>query len=383
MALIKKTYIDGETVITADNLNDMQDAIIALEDGLFTVDNQASGEVINITDAAKRGFRGFNIYGKTTQDGTPTPEAPVELVSAGDSGSITVSVTGEKAAQSMTIATPNGLPGIPVSSGGNYTDTSGQQWICDEIDFASGVYVKRIEVFSRPVADMNNSESYPGWTNAGIAKYYPDGNSIIGIYGAVAMCNIASDPRGKININTISGRDILMIPNPNGMTQTQWKTQYPDLVFKLTYSIPAPIETPLSEEELAAYAALYTYRDNTTVSNDAGAYMDLEYTMDAKKYIDSTIAANSAAPARLSSITLLASAWAGSSGLYSQVVAIEGITEYSKVDLLPSIEQLAVFHEKDLAFVTENEDGVVTVFALGDKPTNNYTMQVSITEVKE
>ena len=50
-----------------------------------------------------------------------------------------------------------------------------------------------------------------------------------------------------------------------------------------------PIETPLSEEELAAYAALYTYRNSTTVSNDAGAYMELEYMMDAKKYIDSKI----------------------------------------------------------------------------------------------
>jgi hypothetical protein len=51
------------------------------------------------------------------------------------------------------------------------------------------------------------------------------------------------------------------------------------------------------------------------------------------------------------------------------------------VDLLPSAEQLAIFHNKDVAFVTENEDGVVTVYAIGDKPTQNYTMQVQITEV--
>ena len=41
----------------------------------------------------------------------------------------------------------------------------------------------------------------------------------------------------------------------------------------------------------------------------------------------------------------------------------------------------AIFHDKDLAFVTENEDGVVTVYSIGDKPTNDYTIQVSITEV--
>jgi hypothetical protein len=85
--------------------------------------------------------------------------------------------------------------------------------------------------------------------------------------------------------------------------------------------------------------------------------------------------------ARLSNVTLLASKWTGADSLYSQVVTIDGITPYSKVDLLPSVEQLAIFHNKDVAFVTENEDGVVTVFAIGDKPTQDYTMQVSITEV--
>jgi hypothetical protein len=63
------------------------------------------------------------------------------------------------------------------------------------------------------------------------------------------------------------------------------------------------------------------------------------------------------------------------------VVFIDGVTPYSQVDLKPSAEQLTVFHEKDLAFSTENEDGVVTVYAVGDRPTNDYTMQVSITEV--
>ena len=67
--------------------------------------------------------------------------------------------------------------------------------------------------------------------------------------------------------------------------------------------------------------------------------------------------------------------------MYSQVVTIDGITENSKIDLLPSVEQLAIFHNKDVAFVTENEDGVVTVFAIGDKPLLDYTMQVQITEV--
>ena len=85
--------------------------------------------------------------------------------------------------------------------------------------------------------------------------------------------------------------------------------------------------------------------------------------------------------ARIANIDLLAANWVGASSPYSQVVDIDGITENSQVDLTPSIEQLVIFYEKDLGFVTENEDGVVTVYAIGQKPENDYTIQVTITEV--
>lgn len=85
--------------------------------------------------------------------------------------------------------------------------------------------------------------------------------------------------------------------------------------------------------------------------------------------------------ARISNVTLLASKWEGKDHLYSQVVTIDGVTENSQVDLTPSVEQLVVFYEKDLTFVTENDGGVVTVYAIGQKPTNDYTIQATITEV--
>lgn len=84
---------------------------------------------------------------------------------------------------------------------------------------------------------------------------------------------------------------------------------------------------------------------------------------------------------RVSTVTLLADKWVGNASPYSQVVEIEGVTEYSQVDLKPDVEQLDIFHNKDVGFVTENEDGVVTVYLIGKKPDNDYTMQVSITEV--
>lgn len=90
---------------------------------------------------------------------------------------------------------------------------------------------------------------------------------------------------------------------------------------------------------------------------------------------------NEMAAASISEVTLTASKWTGNASPYSQVVTIAGVTENSQVDLKPSVEQLAIFYEKDLTFVTENAGGVVTVYAIGQKPENNYTIQVTITEV--
>lgn len=92
----------------------------------------------------------------------------------------------------------------------------------------------------------------------------------------------------------------------------------------------------------------------------------------------------SGSSARVGVVELPASGWVASENsenLYSQEVTIAGVTANSQVDLTPDVEQLVVFYEKDLTFVTENENGIVTVYAIGQKPENDYTVQVTITEV--
>ena len=84
------------------------------------------------------------------------------------------------------------------------------------------------------------------------------------------------------------------------------------------------------------------------------------------------------------SITIYANKWQqASDDRYYQVVTVDNavITSNSKVDLQPDSEQLSIFHKKDLAFVTENEDGVVSVFCVGQVPVNDYTIQATVTEV--
>lgn len=68
---------------------------------------------------------------------------------------------------------------------------------------------------------------------------------------------------------------------------------------------------------------------------------------------------------------------------YHQVVTINNgvVTPNSKIDLQPSPEQLSIFHKIDVSFTAVNENGVVTVYAVGEYPKNTYTIQVTITEV--
>ena len=105
-----------------------------------------TGNPVSVSDAFSAPLCGLTVYGKSTQDGTPSPDNPAPIVSAGDGGTILVTVgDGTDERQTITLQTPNGLPGIPVTSGGNYTDPTGRQWVCDEVDLERGVRVQRID----------------------------------------------------------------------------------------------------------------------------------------------------------------------------------------------------------------------------------------------
>lgn len=105
-----------------------------------------TGNPVSVSDAFSAPLCGLTVYGRSTQNGTPSPDNPVPIVSAGDGGSVAVTLSdGNGKTQTLTLPTPNGLPGIPVTSGGNYTDPSGQQWVCDEVDLERRVKVQRVD----------------------------------------------------------------------------------------------------------------------------------------------------------------------------------------------------------------------------------------------
>ena len=196
--------------------------------------------------------------------------------------------------QSLTLATPNGLPGIPVATGGNYTDSAGQQWVCDEIDLSRGERVRRIDIFERVTFTI-----HPNYEVEGSQLFRSDikinDNELSGIQ-LPCMCNkMMKAPtvliENKTGFYAAYGRIFARIKDVSD-TDT-FNQMMADNVFLVQR--PDPIFTPLSPEEIAAYRALHTYAPNTTVVNDAGCGMSLTYIADTQRYIDKKIAAISAA----------------------------------------------------------------------------------------
>ena len=86
---------------------------------------------------------------------------------------------------------------------------------------------------------------------------------------------------------------------------------------------------------------------------------------------------------RIRTISLPSSAWDGSDGTWSQVVTIDGVTPKSKVDLQPNASQLAQLQDYETSLVAENNEGIVTVYAIGNLLKIDFEMQATITETND
>lgn len=366
----------------------------------------AEGTEITLNDSSDLGFSGMRIFGRSTQDGTPSPDYPQEIVSAGNSGEINVcangknllpdnssttrgvavsvnngvlkmngtvnnintvsrvfwasrtlknilvpgktyylwcdnpdihfrffvsnaqqynvaeyTVTGDETSiavwlilgdipqaegdkiditarvslsecepQTMNISTPNGLPGIPVDSGGNYTDENGQQWVCDEIDLGRGVYVQRlfsVELNGNPTLQSINEYGIANfgftlsqYANADISKLHSLCNRFD--RQSLTIANTKTEGYMVASETTV----YLRVKQERATTTSEiieYLSENPTIIL---YILSEPIETPLTAEEIAAYKSLHTNKPTTVITNSDNAHMAVDYTADTKTYID-------------------------------------------------------------------------------------------------
>ena len=234
-----------------------------------------SGTVVTMDNASDASLQGLRVYGKTTQDGTPTPEAPVEMVSVGSGGRIAVRIGTSRedtSPQTLNISTPNGLPGIPVKSGGNYTDADERHWICDEVDFARGVYVRRVY--------KGNTDGLRWLHERSGSNFYECRAELKNVRlrnGDVMSTHFAKSNENKMTIGSNYILYARFIASTGIDTIEKATAFFASNSVTFIAALYTPIETPIPENELAAYAALHTNKPNTTIYNDYGAYMDVGY----------------------------------------------------------------------------------------------------------
>lgn len=368
------------------------DAISAVKARQNVLTGTETGNPLSVDDAFLAPLCGLTVYGRSTQDGTPTPDAPVPIVSAGDGGSVAVKVTGANVLegtapgvqvsqfgvtytanengisvigtatnvsafylhedktlrlthgtyylttkglsasavlnffyvrkitsdvqnqqvmltkdveyslvlqlqegvtanttvqvsltrnkitayspyreQLLTLPTPNGLPGIPVTSGGNYTDPQGQQWVCDEVDLKRGVKVQRANAVDLSTCRVT------AITKLTVVKRLSIRLLLYGRdYKTEALCN-------KLPFIVSFDKDVphFYVDKTNVQIFIPLDAKPPEEgEYILFYALATPIETPLTPDEIAAYKALTAYGPDTVVQAGDGAGVKLVYQRD-------------------------------------------------------------------------------------------------------
>lgn len=263
------------------------DAISAVKARQNFLIGSETGNPIAVDDAFSAPLCGLTVYGRSTQDGTPTPDAPVPIVSAGDGGSVVVTLSdGNGKTQTLTLPTPNGLPGIPVTSGGNYTDPQGQQWVCDEVNLERGVKVQRVKVkalnpddkWAYRKLDSGNNNFQTRIFNADIAiNGKPCFCNILPFKNVIWNDNIQNLPKIYANNQEIT---VSFPPNSEYSSLEVFKQLLTNVKSIIYYCLATPIKTPLTPAEIAAYKALTAYGPDMVVQAGDGAGVKLDYQRD-------------------------------------------------------------------------------------------------------
>ena len=213
-----------------------------------------------------------------------------------EAGSFATSYEPYKTPRTAKIPLSNGLPGIPVTAGGNYTDENGQQYICDEIDFSRGKYVQRVW---KGVFDGSEDEVWTYNIGAHRANIILN-NGNLGTYDQRGIASMCSNLLWNRNVYSDSNRENGYLINNNTFfvrvaeslainTEPDFRTRLASNPITLQYVLATPIETDLSEAQIQEYKSLTTFKPTSIISNDAGAQMEVEYAADTKAYIDNKL----------------------------------------------------------------------------------------------
>lgn len=171
------------------------------------------------------------------------------------------------------------LRGIPVtdSSLATYTDENGQMWCADYGDVERKVWVQRVGV-----VEDNGIIKWSSSTKVNM-RYSTNISDALG--NTPPLCNQAITADGEgLGQSYITNSGNFYV-NTAFATVEDWKAHLSENPIIIQYILATPIETPMTDEEIAAYEALHTNKPNTIITNDAGCFMVVKYVADTKTHI--------------------------------------------------------------------------------------------------
>lgn len=236
--------------------------VASLKDGLsnkitkFYASNQGG---THITDSDNGKIQDMMIYGKLSQDGTPSPENPVEIKSVVNP---TVKVINEDGLKVQSVTLNNiTLNAIPVNSGGNVT-IGEQQYVSDYVDVEKGKLYRKVKRLNlKDVKDVNASHGLHSNGNGYLAFSVNDASKEHRPISNRYKSSMWTDKSGYVYIP--SNNSIIFVDDRFTDRQTAIKLVQDTYVI---YVLTSQTEEELSLEQIKSLKSLSTYYPTTNIS---------------------------------------------------------------------------------------------------------------------
>lgn len=277
--LEKNPVKPGATTEQAQQIEQNKTDISSLKEDLsnkitkFYASNQ--GET-HITDSDNGKIQDMMIYGKSSQDGTPTPDNPVEIKSVVNP---TVRCQNEDETKSQTVTLPYTLNAAPASSDGNVT-IDGRQYIANYIDLERGKLVEYL--YAGKLGDLQytvDPARDPKWYDASISNSFEltnleykgvafkDGSPTTGFCNKIKTYGFAEFYGKAVECGVMNkdGYMIVNLPISLGINTAELFREWSKECY-IIKMLSTPIESDLTAEEIEAFKELSTYYPVTNIS---------------------------------------------------------------------------------------------------------------------
>lgn len=275
--------LDGKISELKDDIGDSRKAIEELAEKKITkfYANSLGETTLNDSDNGK--IQDMILYGKSVQDGIPTPDAPVEIQSV-----VNPVVTLSDGENSKTATLPYTLNAIAVPSDGNIT-IDGQLYKADYVDIERKKLVRMIgEVDLGTLKWASRGNINSGFFTSDIfiqakgccfTKIYSTQN-YSGSWGNWEDYRISHNDgyRGGSTGNAVYNSFIIKDTSLSGKIGTEVKQALSGII--CYYELATPTETDLTDEEVQAFKELATYYPATNVmvtSDQLDGYTTFNY----------------------------------------------------------------------------------------------------------